>query len=431
MLVNKFRTPITLAALLASVTLGTAARADMVTSVVKTVVDATGHVVTGTVTASGDIVDATGRVVGHSVSGTLDKTGNLLDASGHIIGHVSGTGSDTVVFSNAIEGSIDSRRLAYDALLADALANNRINAAQAAEYRATLKRIYDLEQTDLSDNILSYDEANALASQLDAFGAPLYSVAQISPWSPLLVTTNGATTISVTPTYFAPASTTTVSAYNDASSTTTTTSTTVVGGPAVVSTPVVASTDGTVVKIQTATPELYITTIETRRKDLDKAIDRAKDQGKITGKQADVMKAELRRIAHETGTNKITYSRAVMYAQDLDLIGTQLGPVVAVGGYVPIIQGSHFTVYNGTIIELDDLSVRRAELEARITKDYLQGRLTDSQVISLRSQLDAVGLAANNYTASGETNFKETKALYKDFDHIASELEKFAGKDNN
>jgi hypothetical protein len=194
---------------------------------------------------------------------------------------------------------------------------------------------------------------------------------------------------------------------------------------------VVTTAGGTIVRIGTASPELFVTTIETRRKDLDRLIDRAKESGQITGKQAEIMKSELKRIAHETGTNKITYSQAVTYAEDLDLIGTRLGTVVTTGAYVPIIQGSHFTVYNGTILELDDLSVRRADLEARITKDYLQGRLTESQTNNLRAQLDAIGTTANVYRATGGIDFKESKALYKDFDHVASEIEKYAGKDNN
>jgi hypothetical protein len=163
---------------------------------------------------------------------------------------------------------------------------------------------------------------------------------------------------------------------------------------------------------------------------MDRLIDSARESGRISGKQAEVMKSELRRIAHETGSNTVSYSRAVMLAKDLDLIGTGLGTVVTTDAYVPIIQGSHFTVYNGSILELDDLSVRRADLESRITKDYLQGRLTESQATDLRIQLDAIGTTAAVYRSTGGIDAKEGKQLYRDFDHVASEIEKYAGKDN-
>jgi len=434
MLIKNLRTPIAVAALLTSVLFTGAARAQLRAGVVRVVVDSSGHLVRGTVNVTGDIVDTTGRVVGHEANGTIDTTGNIVDLSGHIIGHVSGDGGETMVVSDTLSSTIDSRRFGYDQMIADALANNRINSAQAAEYRATLQRVATDESNYLADNILTYAEATTLASQLDSFGGTLYTVANVSPWSPLLVTGNGVTRITVTPTYYAPvASTTVISSSPSSTTTTTTTSTssfTTVGAPAVVSA-VVSTNGGGLVRIGTASPELYVTTIETRRKDLDRLIDRARDSGQITGKQADVMKSEIRRIAHETGSNTISYSRAVMLAEDLDLIGNRLGTVVTTGGYVPIIQGSHFTVYNGTILQLDDLSVRRADLEARITKDYLEGRLTDSQTVNLRAQLDAIGTTAAVYRETGGIDFKESKALYRDFDHVASEIERYAGKDNN
>ena len=209
---------------------------------------------------------------------------------------------------------------------------------------------------------------------------------------------------------------------------TVTTTTTSVESPSIVTT----TAPATVTYFRTASPMLLVTTLEGRRKDLDKSIDEARDRGEISSQKAEAMKRELKRIAKETGTGTISYSRAVMLAEDLDLIGTQYRTIVTTApAYVPIISGSHFVVYNGQILELDDLSVRRVDLEARVTKDLLQGRLTDAQAANLRDQLDNIGNEAAFYRADGNLDFKEAKRLYRDFDHVATQIENMAGKENN
>jgi hypothetical protein len=228
---------------------------------------------------------------------------------------------------------------------------------------------------------------------------------------------------------------------------TTTTEITVGGAPAtVVATPAgvttttttvapipITGTTGSTVYFRTAKPEVLLMTITARRKDLDKMIDAAHSKGKITEKEAKAMKSELKRIERETGSNTISYERAVAFARDLDFIGTRMGGVVVEGVplYQPIIAGSHFTVVNGQIYVLDDLSVRRVDLEARIIKDYLEGRLSDDRASKLRAELDAIGATQAIYSATGELDPVSSRKFYKEMDKVASELEKYAGKDNN
>ncbi len=218
------------------------------------------------------------------------------------------------------------------------------------------------------------------------------------------------------------------SAKADQSVTTITTSTTTSDAPsAIATTPV----PGSVIYLRTASPALLITTLEGRRKALDNMIDQAHDRGEISGKQCEAMKRELRRIAQETGSNTISYPQAVMLAEDLDLIGTQYRSFVTNAPvYVPIIIGSRFTVYNGKTLQLDDLSVRRADLEAKVTNDLLQGRLSEDRAADLSGQLANIGSEADLYRADGNFNAKESRRLYDAFDHVASEIEKSAGKDN-
>jgi hypothetical protein len=216
---------------------------------------------------------------------------------------------------------------------------------------------------------------------------------------------------------------------DDAITTVTKTTTTTLGEPSTITT---TAAPGTVVYFRTASPDILTTTIEGRRKDLASAIDQARDRGDITASKAEIMKQELRRIAEETGSTTISYPVAVMAAEDLDLIGAQYGTVVTTApAYVPIIAGSHFTVYNGKIFQLDDLSVRRVDLEARVTKDLLQGRLSAARAAELRQQLRSIGTEAAIYRADGNLNFKEAEHLYGDFDRVASKIERYAGKENN
>lgn len=227
---------------------------------------------------------------------------------------------------------------------------------------------------------------------------------------------------------------------------TTTTEVTTVGAPAtVVATPAgvtttttvapipITGTTGSTVYFRTAKPEVLLMTISARRQDLDKMIDAAHSKGKITEKEARAMKSELKRIERETGSNTISYERAVAFARDLDFIGTRVGGVVVEGIplYQPIIAGSHFTVVNGQIFVLDDLSVRRVDLEARIIKDYLEGRLSDERASKLRAELDSIGATQAIYSATGELDPVSSRKFYKEMDKVASELEKYAGKDNN
>jgi hypothetical protein len=207
-----------------------------------------------------------------------------------------------------------------------------------------------------------------------------------------------------------------------------TTTTTNVGAPSAVA---VAPISGGVVYFHTASPEVLVTTIESRRKMLDEIINQARQRGDISVEQSDAMKRELKRIALETGANTISYPLAVMLAEDLDLIGAKYATVVTTAPvYVPIIKGSHFTVVGGAIYQLDDLSMRRADLDGRVIKDYLEGRLSASRADDLRAQLSNIGTEAAIYQADGNVDFKESRRLYNEFDHVASEMEKSAGKDN-
>jgi hypothetical protein len=189
---------------------------------------------------------------------------------------------------------------------------------------------------------------------------------------------------------------------------------------------------GSVVYFRTASPDVLTSTLELRRRDLLNKIDILTANGQINASSAEQMKRELQRIGLQTSTASLSYPVAAMLAEDLDLIAAQFGRTPAnLPAYVPIIVGSTFTISTGQPLQLDDLSVRRVNLEARVTKALLEGRLTDAQAANLRNQLSGIGAEAASYTADGNMNFKESSRLYTEFDRVASQLERHAGKENN
>jgi|AGTN01.3.fsa_nt_gi hypothetical protein len=224
--------------------------------------------------------------------------------------------------------------------------------------------------------------------------------------------------------------TTTITRYGDSSGVvqTTTTTTTKNDPPPTAATPA-ASSD---VFIRTASPDVLVTTIDSRRKNLEDMIDASVVRGDITAEKAASMKRELGRI--DRGVDEpLSHSKAVMYAQDLDHIGDQYKTIVTTPSttqYVPIINGTNITITTGQTFKLDDLSVRRAELEKRVVQDLLQRRLSDSQAARIRSKLESLGNEQALYNASGSLNDKEAKRLYGEFDKVAKEIDRIAGKEN-
>jgi hypothetical protein len=226
--------------------------------------------------------------------------------------------------------------------------------------------------------------------------------------------------------------TTTTTTYGDSSgeatSVTTTKTTTDEPASTVIATEPAGSS---VVYFRTASPDVLVTTLGTRRKNLETMIEESIKTGAFPEEKAVIYRRELKRIG-DVSTPGISYSTAVMAAQDLDLIGDQYRTIVktAPATYEPIINGTKFTISTGQVLQLDDLSVRRAELEGRVAKDLLQGRLSDSQAAELRAKLASLGNEQAIYNANGGVNDKEARHLYNEFDRVATQIEKIAGKDN-
>jgi hypothetical protein len=332
---------------------------------------------------------------------------------------------------------LESRRDAINTMINDGLASGKISASQSQELRAQLDAIrQDEVAARASDNMMTYDEALVIAARFDDLSSRTAAISNLKPiWSMVAVDNGTRRLILEAPpgsTYSQTTTTTTATpVYADRiiETTTTTTPGTVIttnAGTALVT----KDTVGNVVTVRTVDPILLVTTITVRRKDLDKMVHESIEKKVITPVQGQLILGELVRIERETVPG-ITYGRAVILARDLDVITTQIGTYVTTIPQ-PIIAGSHLTISNGQIVELDDVSVRRSDLEARIIKDYLQGRLTSAQADDLRGQMNAVETMEGTFRNQhpGDLTLKESRILYTHFDKVASNLDKWAGKEN-
>ncbi len=482
MLLRELRTPLAIVALLASGTLGNSANAlDYLTQVVHGVVDTNGQIVRGVVMPNGDIIDASGRVIGHSVVGLLDPMGNIInpttsqtitriyapaEGTTTVTKTTSSTTPSRVIFSNTLVTVIDNRRLEIARMIDAAVAAGALKEGDAGEFRRSLQRIEAAEIADrASGDVFSYDEASDVARDLDSLASSIAAASRLQPLPPLIVVdSSGAIKFNIAPSgYFISSTqpavqttkttvtetqvnpgassnsvtrtetTTTKPVYQDKvieqTTTTTTTPGTLITTPAGSSAIVTTAAPGSVVYVRDIAPATYVTTLEVRRSDLRKLIVEAKDKNVINKRKADRLLAELDRI-HREAVPTITYGRAVVLASDLDTIGTQIVDVVPAVPQ-PIISGSHLTISDGHLATMDDVAARRADLEARIAKDYLQERLTQKQADDLRERMNAIDtMEATFRQHGGDLSLKESRILYSNYDKVASDLDKWAGKEN-
>lgn len=197
------------------------------------------------------------------------------------------------------------------------------------------------------------------------------------------------------------------------------------GAPAVVTTT-------KAIPIAPADTTVVLQTIDARRGAIAKQITVLHPSASLTDAQIAIYTADLDRINKEYVVLQTTpsLSRAVALAKDLDLLAIRLGTVQPVEiAYVPIIEGSHFTIFNGRIILLDDPAVRRIGLESKITDRLYAGNISTSQANELRADLSNIASAEDAWrNAEGKLSPKEAKEVYTAFDKVANKLDDYSGK---
>lgn len=184
--------------------------------------------------------------------------------------------------------------------------------------------------------------------------------------------------------------------------------------------------------LTTTDPGMLFGTITTRREELNKLYADALAQNALAEAEKNLLRAELDRIAAEEAlakslTGVAASSKVVILARDIDTLGDRFNVVLKKPVFVPIIEGSHFTIVEGKVVELDDVAKRRWELEGKINKFYLENRISASTAKNLRSRMDLIATQEAGMRADGNLDLKEGRILYGEFDKIGSDLDK-AGK---
>jgi len=291
----------------------------------------------------------------------------------------------TVYNPQTLLSLLDSRRLEIDRLIANDLIYNKINAGQAVGFRS---RLNDIGAQIANARISGYtsDDARviAIARDLDNVNSQLNAVAQYPALQPItVVDRSGSTKIAV-------------------------------------------DSFGNVVAIDTVKPELFLTTLDARIHDLQRLLAKGQASGRLTPAQTSDFRAELDRLSALEIARKeggLTYAEALPIAIQLDYLSTRMVTVMPNDSLPPLVAGSRFVLTSGQVVLLDDLMVRRADLEGRIAQSLASGRLTDGQAAGLRTQMDQIAAQESAMRAKGEPSFKEGRRLYSEFDKVASRLD--------
>lgn len=169
---------------------------------------------------------------------------------------------------------------------------------------------------------------------------------------------------------------------------------------------------------------VYKSQLQSRQNRLRAVIAANIANGTLTAEQAARYRAELDRLASIEASldssKQLTYERVLPLAYEYDLISSNLKVV----DLQPIVQGSKFVLSESHVYAIDDLMARRAGLEAKISMQLVNGKLTQAEADRLRGMLNHVATIESQYRADGEITDREAKNLYGEFDKVGSAIDK-------
>jgi hypothetical protein len=423
---------------------------------------------TGTVQVSGDIVDINGRVIAHVtegspiatgsiISGTVNSSGFIVDAGGHVVAlaspastvtktttlvtpseitktttlvtpseitkttttEVVGTSFGTM--SDVLANALIARRGELSASIDQALASGKLTAIQASDFRAELDQIARSESTcKLTGGVMTFDEGILVARQLDSMSLRFAQATGFPTLTALVIVepVSGVARFAVAPTILKPA---VAIASEPVVGTTAVTTTTIPGGVTVTK---------TIIKEIKSNPDLFIMTLDTRRSELEKLIAHGIATGKISQAEADLLRAELDTLAALERDSRVkgvvlSSGTVAVIAARLDVLGIRLSNLLGTT-VVPIITGDRFIVFNGQIVQLDEMTMRRAGLEAKIATSLAAGKISPAQATVLRAELDTIAMVEVRYRqANGLFTDKQARSLFVAFDRVGSKLDSF------
>lgn len=285
----------------------------------------------------------------------------------------------------AVMPIIDARRMELDRSIANAVANRTVNISEAARLSTDLNNLgMKIAAAQASGANFGMDQTIALARSLDDFNVRLATAISAAPLVPLTVTNASGLPALSTATF-----------------------SNVVGLPAV-------------------EPNVWFTTLTTRRGELEQMIATGAGTSTLTGTQAQELRNELTRIneliegARTAGT--ITYTTALPIAMNLDVLGNRIHTYVTSVPFTPLISGGRITFAGGLVSPIDELSLRRAELGAAIDRERALGRLSVQEAQRLQFQLGAIADREGRFRHDGLFTYRELTIINDDLNRLTGRV---------
>jgi hypothetical protein len=173
--------------------------------------------------------------------------------------------------------------------------------------------------------------------------------------------------------------------------------------------------------------QTLILSIDSRRKELDRQIAEALNQGQISAQQAARLRSELAQISTEELGNSnapacLTFQKAMNLGYSLNTLSERLVPITSTMAIQPVIAPQFVTI-NGQLAMVDTVTSRRLLMATRIQDEYAAGRLSGDQVAQLNSELDRIASLETKYRRDGQLSEAKDRALSIKLDQVHSSLE--------
>jgi hypothetical protein len=185
---------------------------------------------------------------------------------------------------------------------------------------------------------------------------------------------------------------------------------------------------GNVVDVNAApATDVLVVSINARRRDLERQIAEALTRGQLTAIQANVMRADLERIASDESASRnlagtLTYQKAMVLGYGLNSLSDRLAPVTQTVVVTPVISPQFVTV-DGQLTMVDNVTYRKLQLQRRIDDEFAAGRLSNDQVSKLKSLLNKISILETKYRTDGQLSESKNRILSIKLDQLHSTLE--------
>ncbi len=182
---------------------------------------------------------------------------------------------------------------------------------------------------------------------------------------------------------------------------------------------------GNITSVNSIRNVVYAITLDSRRQELENRIESTIASGKLSTDEAGKFRNWLNRIANvqrsDSQTGIVDANKALFLAVEMDLLMSQL-PAGVASDLTPLVVGTRFMLIANQVIMVDENSVRRADLEARIDRKVINGQLSDAQAGKLRDQINQVtGTAGKGADDAGDP--KEMAQRFASFDELYAKVQ--------